>query len=65
MADEADDAFEMQELALKYAPNPFANEPKLSPKGTCHFCEDDLEHPKGLFCDDYCEKRWRRLVGLS
>jgi hypothetical protein len=69
MADEADMAQELEELALKHA---LANRKEgvhLPPKGYCYNCDESLKpHKVGkelrhvrLFCDEACRDDWEKL----
>lgn len=64
MADEIDMANEQAErwLAQSLA-NIGKGEPRLVPKGNCHYCETDFnpkaaESAKKLFCDASCSKNY-------
>lgn len=61
MADEADCAYEYTEKLLQHPTNPFSFLPSVQPRGTCHYCEAEVEHPK-LFCDEDCAKDWTALM---
>lgn len=69
MADEADMAQELEELALKHA---LANRKEgvtLPPKGTCYNCDEGLKPVKvgktlqhvRLFCDEACRDDWEKM----
>jgi len=68
MADEVDVANDSVERALEQALRAVRSTPVLPPKGTCYFCEEELEpveeggkavHKK-LFCDRDCADDWER-----
>ncbi len=64
MADEADHAHEMEQLALEQALARRMPGPKLTPTGFCHFCREPLKPIKDkngvrhdrIFCDSGCSE---------
>ena len=59
MADEADMAQELEELALTCALGQRKEAEKLVPKGHCYNCDEPL--PPGMpFCDKACAEDWER-----
>jgi hypothetical protein len=75
MADEADLAKELEELALQQALASRKSGPRLVPAGYCHNCREKLEpvtqngelkHLQ-LFCDLHCSEDWeqRERVRIS
>ena len=64
MADGADQASELEQLALRIAIANAASgkgQPKITPNGACHNCEEPLKGGK-LFCDKDCEQDWRHRI---
>lgn len=70
MADEADDAKNLEEFALKMSLKAMQNTPKLAPKGECFACEAELDDGvnaagepvyKRLFCNLDCSKDYDRM----
>ncbi|MGC8518958.1 MAG: DUF2116 family Zn-ribbon domain-containing protein [Steroidobacteraceae bacterium] len=59
MADEADIAQRFEQLQLAHA-LAFRQHEVLPRKGRCHNCGEPLS-PDALFCDDACERDYRRL----
>ncbi len=63
MADIGDMADEVNEIAMANAMayNRNAVEvPELARTGQCHWCEEELEDERGLFCDEYCRDDYER-----
>jgi len=68
MADEADKAKELEELALKHALAHRKEGVQLSPKGSCYNCDEALKPIKvgktvqhvRLFCDEACRDDWEK-----
>lgn len=65
MADEADDAYEMEALNFRVALSNLPTGPKLVPVGLCYFCEAPLTLANALFCDQDCAKDWDRVQKLK
>lgn len=68
MADEADIANDLAELALQQAliaARNTASNLRLTPRGTCYNCEESLEPIDGqdvkIFCDADCADDWERV----
>jgi hypothetical protein len=69
MADEADMAQEIEELALKHALAHRKEGVNLPPKGSCYNCSEPLKPKKvgktlqhvRLFCDEDCRDDWEAL----
>lgn len=69
MADEADMAQELEELALKHALAHRKEGVHLAPKGSCYNCDEPLKAKKvgktlqhvRLFCDEACRDDWEKL----
>jgi hypothetical protein len=68
MADFADDAQAMEELALSHAIASArkTGERQLAPRGSCYNCEEVLKNADGsadekrLFCDEFCSEDWHK-----
>jgi hypothetical protein len=67
MADEADLAHDLEQLALEAALSARKPGAKLAAKGICHNCDAHLKPKKGpkgrlehvkLFCDENCRDDW-------
>jgi hypothetical protein len=66
MADEADQAHELEQLALTAALAQRKTGFRLMPKGICHNCNEHLKPKKGpnglehvkIFCDKNCSDDW-------
>jgi hypothetical protein len=70
MADEIDQANEQAERWLNQALTNRSAEPKLQPKGSCHYCEADFDKAdpdfaKKLFCDSDCSKDYEEEKRLK
>jgi hypothetical protein len=69
MADEADHAHELEQLALSEALARRKPDSRLTPRGSCHNCGEKLaprKGPKGLehvqiFCDKDCADDWETM----
>ena len=59
MADEADMAHELEQLALNCALEQRKGGGRLIPKGLCYNCEEPLPAEK-IFCDKACADDWER-----
>jgi hypothetical protein len=69
MADEADQAHELEQLALRHALAHRKGGANLPPKGTCYNCDEPLKpiqvggevrHVQ-LFCDSSCAQDWEKV----
>lgn len=62
MADEADLADVYIQQLIENPVNPYGYLPKITPTGSCHYCEATLEEPTQLFCDGDCAQDWTRIM---
>jgi hypothetical protein len=64
MADEIDRANEQAQMILDHELSYRKPVPNIKPNGLCHFCEDDLDRPGQLFCDDKCSMKYNRINSI-
>lgn len=66
MADEADLAHEAEQARLTAAIARNSTPGKrLTPVGSCHFCDEPSTQAKQLFCDSACATHWQREETLT
>jgi hypothetical protein len=72
MADFADDAQAMEELALSHAIASArkTGERQLAPRGSCYNCDERFTNKNGtpderLFCDEFCSEDWHKRTKIQ